>query len=125
MNWRWLGWQVAFPILTPIIISVVVVLLWQTGLPGFSINWSIILDVSPWALTFYSMTLIGSNLHEKWNTLSSRPARIIGLMLLVAALAIYTAFLVIWRHDAHFAPNNSVYFVTLLLLVLSVLVCHS
>ena len=59
-------WQVLAPVLGPILISVLVVFLWSTGQPGFQMDWSIIVDVSPWALTFYTITLIGATMNDFW-----------------------------------------------------------
>jgi hypothetical protein len=57
-QWDWITWQVLAPILGPILISSVVVLLWQTGTRNFPIKWGIVVDVTPWALTFYCITLL-------------------------------------------------------------------
>jgi hypothetical protein len=124
LNWKWLGWQVAFPLLGPIAMSLVIVLLWRSGNPAFRMNMEVILDVSPWALTFYALTLIGSALNEKWDKLATHGVLVGALIVVALAVAVYASFIVIWRHDPRFVAGASVYFVTILLLLVSVALCH-
>ncbi len=42
-----------------------------------------------------------------------------------SVLAIYSAFMVIWRHNSAFTPGRNVYLFTGLLLVTAILLCHS
>ena len=58
--WSWILLQVVAPLVGPILISIIVVFAWQTGNLNFCIDWPIIFDdISPWALTFYCITLGG------------------------------------------------------------------
>jgi hypothetical protein len=125
MKWEWLLWQVAVPILGPIAISAIGVLLWSTGQPRFSINWHLVIgEVTPWALTFYCMTLIGASMHSLLPTIAQRRALGWALISAAAGVAIYAAMIVVWRHDPTFTPGGPVYMVTGGLLVLSVYLCH-
>ena len=60
MAWRWILWQVFIPLLGPIAVSWVAVWGWASGTENFQPDLAVIVDVSPWALTFYSFTLICS-----------------------------------------------------------------
>jgi len=51
INWQWLLWQVGVPLGGPVVLSCLIVLLWQTGMPDFVPQWSIILDISPWTVS--------------------------------------------------------------------------
>ena len=70
---KWLLWRVVIPLLGPIFISLLVILAWTSGRPDFKPSLGIVVDVSPWALTFYALTLIGSTLNELWPKLGKSP----------------------------------------------------
>jgi hypothetical protein len=125
MKWHWILWQVLAPIFGPIAISIGVVLLWQTGNPNFRISWPIILDVSPWALTFYCFTLIGTTMNDLWPNFKDRPILVIGLIVVALMVAIYASFMVIWRHDPNFRPGTNVYVVTFIFLGISIPLCYA
>jgi len=124
MKWKWILWQVLVPIFGPIIISAIVVLAWWTGQPQFPINWRIIVDVTPWALTFYCITLIGATMNDLWADLLAHPALGLSLMMVALAVALYAAFIVIWRHNPAFVPGTPVYVSTFILLGISIVLCH-
>ena len=73
LKWKWILWQVVVPILGPIAISIVAVVLWWTGRTDFRIHWGLIVDITPWALTFYAVTLIGAALNDLIPDFSRRP----------------------------------------------------
>ena len=125
LQWRWLTWQVFIPIFGPIVLSGVIILLWMSSRPYFMPNLSIIMDVSPWALTFYSLTLIGATLNELWPKFSNHRSLGVWLICVAFAVGLYASFIVVWRHDDSFTPTPAgVYFVTLLLLMAAVALCH-
>jgi hypothetical protein len=66
IKWEWAFWQVGAPLGTPILFSLAGALLWELGPQPFTIKWDLILDASPWALSFFSLTLIGAALHDLW-----------------------------------------------------------
>ena len=121
---RWFIWTVVLPIFGPIASSILFALLWWSLNPEFRIDPKIIFDVSPWALTFFSMTLIGSTLNEFWPKLSQH--KILGGALVITALAVtvYAAIMVIRRHYPGVIPQGPAYFVTGLLWFVSVLLCY-
>jgi hypothetical protein len=125
LNWQWLTWQVMMPLGGPIILSWMIILAWQTGNPDFMPRWSVILDVSPWALTFYAISLIGASLNELWARMPAHPHLGWGLIMAAATVAVYTAFMVIWRHNSAFVPGRSVYILSAGMLLVSVALCHS
>ena len=78
-KWKWLSWQVLAPLAGPIAVSYLVAcylvaLLWETGQPNFHMNWKVIVDVTPWALTFFTMALIGSGFNDIWADLGKNQA---------------------------------------------------
>ena len=115
------------PIVGPIAISAIVVLAWWTGQPKFPINWHLLIDdVTPWALTFYTITLIGATMNDLWPKLSNHPVLGVSLIVVAFAVALYAAFIVIWRHgDPNFKPETSVYLVTFILLGISIVLCYN
>lgn len=124
MQVKWLLWQVLLPIAGPVILAGLIVMGWASGDENFVPNYSIVLDVSPWALTFYALTLIGSTLHVFWRKLSEHPGIGAALIGVAFAVGVYASFIVIWRHDPNFVPGASVYYVTVFLLFASVALCH-
>ena len=103
INWQWLLWQVGVPLGGPIVLSCLIVLLWQTGMPDFVPQWSIVLDASPWTLTFYTLALIG----------------------LGSLAQIFIAFLLVWRHNVAYTPNRNVYLCAVGMLLLAVALGHN
>ena len=108
LQWKWIIWQVAVPILSPIGMSVIFVYLWESGQPGFIIRWPIIIDVSPWALIFYSTTLIGATMHDFSPKFSDHQALGYSLIATAIAVVLYAGFIVIWRHDPKWNPGVAV-----------------
>ena len=124
LQWKWIIWQVAVPILSPIGMSVIFVYLWESGQPGFVIRWPIIIDISPWALIFYSMTLIGAAMHDFSPKFPDHQALGYSLIATAIAVVLYAGFIVIWRHDPKWNPGVAVYSVTGGLLLASIGLCH-
>lgn len=83
------------------------------------------LDISPWAITFYSLTLVATTLYQIWDDLAKMPGRAVGLFLVAAGVSNYAAFTVIWRHDASFVPGTTVYLVAISLLLMAIAFCYS
>jgi hypothetical protein len=125
LNRPWLVWQVMVPLVGPVALSWLIILAWQTGNPDFTPRWSVILDVSPWALTFYAIALIGAALNELWPTISVHPHLGGGLIFIATTVATYTAFMVIWRHNSAFVPSRNIYIPSVFMLLITVALCHS
>ena len=124
INCQWLLWQVGIPLGGPIALSWLIVLLWQTGMPDFVPQWSIVLDASPWTLTFYALALIGAALNELWPRISTQKF-LGGLLIGFASVSqIFAAFLVIWRHDVAYIPNRNVYLCAAGLLIGAITLSH-
>ena len=123
-NRKWLFWQVIAPILGPILISAVAVIFWETINPNFKARWEVIFDVTPWALTFYTITLIGATMNDLWPKLGTHPGLGVGILAVGFSVGLYAALIVIRRHDQSFVPGTQGYAVTLILLALSVILCH-
>jgi hypothetical protein len=123
-DWHWIGWRVIVPLFGPTVVSAVAVFFWWTVEPAFSLDWHTLVNVSPWVLTFYCITLIGSTINDRWQKLADHQVLRGVLLAVVGTVAIYNAVIVIKRNDPHFTPGTSVYFVTLVLLVVSIGLCH-
>jgi hypothetical protein len=125
-NWnrRWLFWQVFAPIVGPILISALAVLFWESIEPTFKTKWDVIVDVTPWALTFYTITLIGATMNDLWPKLGDHPTLGVSILIVGFSVGLYAALIVIRRHDPTFVPGTQGYTLTLILLILSVILCH-
>lgn len=122
LDLRWIWFQVCIPAVLPILLSGLFVFGWETLTPAFSANWKVILDVTPWAIAIYSLTLIGGTFDRSWSKLDK--AHLSSLWLVAAANAIYYSMLVIRRHDPQFVVSGSAYYVTLVLMVCSIVICY-
>jgi hypothetical protein len=123
-NRRWLFWQVFAPIVGPILISALAVLFWESIEPKFQTKWDVIIDVTPWALTFYTITLIGATMNDLWPKLGDHPTLGVSILIVGFSVGLYAALIVIRRHDPTFVPGTQGYTLTLILLILSVILCH-
>jgi cation transport ATPase len=124
LQWRWLLTSVVVPILGPTILSLVVVGMWKSGNPAFTVDWSVLVDLSPWALAFYALTLIGSSFNAMWGQISRHPALTTCLIIIGALVLLYAGLNAVWRLNRPFVPPAPVYYVTGVLLASAVVVCH-
>jgi hypothetical protein len=125
LKWRWLFWQVVVPIAGPMVISAIVAALWWTGSKNFKVDWRIIVDMTPWALTFYAITLIGATMNDVMPDFSARPGIGTGLIVAAIGVCIYTGMMVVWRHDPSFTPGPGVWIATLIFTIASIGLCHT
>jgi len=124
-NWPWLVWQVVVPLGGPVVLSWLIMLTWQTGNPDFVPQWRIALDITPWALVFYALALMGTALNELWPQISTH-ARLGSLLIVTTVYAhTYAALLIIWRHNRTFIPNRTVYIVAAFVLLLAIVLSHT
>jgi len=63
-------------------------------------------------------------MNELWPKLPTNPVLGLSLIMTAVAVALYAAFVVVWRHDAQWKPGRSVYLVTVLLLLITVYLSH-
>lgn len=124
INWQWLLWQVGVPLGGPIVLSSMIVLEWRMGNPDFIPQWNVILDTSPWTLTFYTLALIGAALNELWPRISTQKTLGGWLIGLASFAQIHASFLVVWRHNNTFVPNQSVYTCSTCMLLMAVVLGH-
>jgi len=124
MNWNWLIIQVVIPIIGPIILSAVFAFAWSTGPNTFSPDLAIIVDITPRALSFYCLVLISISVSQIWHKLSANPFVGGSAIVMGALVAVYYAFTIVWRHDTAYMPSAETYYVTLVLTIGSVIVCH-
>jgi len=117
-------WQVIAPLFGPIVVSILAVLAWRSGNPQFTIDWHRMVDLTPWALTLYAMTLIGATMNDLWPRISSHPALGGGLIAIAVVACGYDAMLVVWRQNTNFTPGIPVWIVTSLFVAITIPWCH-
>lgn len=122
--WKWAGFNVGLPLLAPIALSFVFAGLWWSVDNGFGPNLAVIIDLTPWAIAIYSLTLIGSTFQTFWPNHSKRPALTAWLIGITAANLVYFAFLVVKRHNAAYAPPTSAYYVAGILMFVAIVFCY-
>lgn len=125
LQWAWLFWNVFIPTVGPPLFTLAIVGLWMTGDPQTTLDIKkIVADLSPWALCFYALTLIGSSYNEL-GTLRDAHKTLVSSMLVVGAVAlIYAVFNALWRVNGKDVAHAPVYYVTAVLWFFSVVVCH-
>jgi hypothetical protein len=121
---KWILLQVCLPLLAPIVLAAVIAGLWLSLNPGFHPNAAIILDLTPWTLVFYSLTLIGSAFLSNPSAQGQRPWLTRMLVLVAAADLVYYALMVVSRHNPKFAAPAGAYYVSVVLVMASIALCY-
>lgn len=124
MGWdrRWLVFQIVVPLVAPALLAGLFVGAWTTVDPTFSPKLAVIVDLTPWAIVTYSLTLVGGTFDRSWDKLSKE--MLCWLWGAATVNAVYYALLVIRRHDPTFQAHADAYIVTLALMVGSIIVCY-
>jgi hypothetical protein len=113
------------PLAGPIAISTVVALFWMTLDPTIQIDRKVILDITPWALIFFSVALIGGGFVDIWPVMALRQVVLLSLLALAVAVVLYAGATVIFRLlHPHDEPAAGVWIATFFLLGASVVICH-
>ena len=131
MDWRWIFWQIVVPVFGPTLIALAVAVAWMSLEPTFSIRWAVVVDITPWATTFYCITLVCSTMHALWERIVASETvgaefynRFTSLMMIASAVVLYNALTVIKRHDPSFAAPSAAYWVTAVLMIVSVVLSY-
>jgi len=122
---RWFGWEVAFPLMLPPIIGLVVIGLFQTGPQPLDIDWGKILDFAPWTLCFFALTLVGSSLRRTQERHSQRRVVFWSLILVAGVTSMYLSLLIIWRQAQSWQPNGQVWIASSLLCFIATGLCYA
>jgi hypothetical protein len=89
-KWKWLGLQVGLPLSGPILLSLVIAGGVKTLQPDVPLSRDVIVDVTPWALIFFTMALLGGGIHDYWSAAARPPVAVIIILFVVgAAVLIY------------------------------------
>jgi hypothetical protein len=123
-DWKWLRWQVGLPLGAPILLSMIFVYFWWTLDPNFTPASSVVIDLTPWALATYVLTLIGTTIRAFGNRWTEQPKLGVALACVAFADTVYYAFMVIQRHNASFAPSPSVYYTMVILVFAAIILCY-
>src|SRR5262249_21191137 len=101
LDWKWIGWQVILPIVGPSLVAAIVSLAWMSLDEHFAIKMGVVLDIPPWAATFYSITLVAMAMDSLWTKLLAgaatnpkAPSRFLALLFVSVAVVVYNAFFV-------------------------------
>jgi hypothetical protein len=124
-KWPWLIWQVLSPLLGPIVVSLFAALLLKTMQHDVPLNRDVIVDVTPWALIFFTLALLGGGFHDIWPTLGTH--KILFGFLLVETLAVfmYVETTVTWRlQHPGVVPDEGVWVAAFIMLISSIVICH-
>lgn len=124
LDWQWLSLQVGLPIVAPVLLSSLFVAGWISLDATFAPRPQVIVDITPWALAVYCLTLIGSAFRSVLSSQVPKPALTVALVIVAGAVIVYYAFLVIRRHDDGFVIPPAAYYVTGLLTFVSVALCY-
>jgi len=120
---RWFVVQVAIPLLGPVLLSALFAFAWATGQPAFSPRLEIIADITPSALTFYSLALLSITLSGFWHKVQDSPFVTLTAILVAVLVAVYYSFTIVWRHAQDYAPTAETYYVTLVLTAVTIIIC--
>jgi cation transport ATPase len=120
---RWFVVQVAIPLFGPVVLSALFAYAWGTGQRNFSPRLDIIADVTPSALTFYSLALLSITLSSFWHKVQDSPFVTLTALLVAVLVAVYYSFTVVWRHASDYSPTAETYYVTLLLTLVTIIIC--
>ncbi len=124
LDWTWVFWQIVLPLIGPIVLSGIFAVLWWSLAINFQPNFAVLVDLTPWALATYSLTLIGSTLRSFWPRFGQHPWLGGALLSIASADLIYYAFMVIRRHDPSFIVASPAYIVTSVLVAASIVSCY-
>ncbi len=82
-------------------------------------DFSVIIDVSPLALMFYSLTLIGTTFHDHFSKGSTHKKMFVSLWAVTIVSALYVGYIVVWKLKKIDYNLGNVYTVTTILLLAS------
>jgi hypothetical protein len=132
---EWVVLQVVLPIFGPIVVSLMVVGLWLSLDPTFKPRFMPILDVGPWALMVYTVTLLFTSLQGILPNSQQHRALTWSMIVVAVVVTIYAGCMELRRQQAP-APSadasapaavlipHTAYYVAVLLLLVSVYLCH-
>src|SRR5260221_14721051 len=123
-KWKWLIVQVFAPLGIPIFVSALAAAVWELGQPSFHMDMKVVADITPWALVFFTMALLGGGFYDLWADWTGRPVLSISLMSIAFIVLIYASFIVIWRHSPTFVPGTGVYMLAFIMLSAAVGLFH-
>ena len=117
----WFLGEVVVPLLGPVVLAMMFIGLWSTGASGFTPDYGIVLDnLSPWVLTVYALTLIGSTFNDLGSKMGQNVLLVCSLATVALVVGVYAAFIAVWQHDSRWSPDAYVYTVSAVLLLVSI-----
>lgn len=124
-KWHWIAWEVFFPLGMPVLMAGLVMILWATGPMPLPLAWSVVIDITPWTLTFFAVTLLSTSLRRSRANEAVRDGLFWVLLLQAAISAFYFSCFVIWRHVHNYNPGVGAYFLSTILALSAVRTCHA
>jgi hypothetical protein len=123
-KWSWLSFQVLSPLVGPIAVSLIAWLLLTTT-DNVPLSWKVIADVTPWALIFFTMALLGGAFHDIWPNMGSHQILFGFLIAETIVVFMYIEQNVSWRlQHPGVEPGQGVWVAAFIMLGASVLTCH-
>ena len=84
-------------------------------------DYGIVFDnLSPWVLTVYALTLIGSTFNDLGAKMGQHAVVVGALAVFACVVGVYAAFITVWQHDAAWMPDAYVYTVSGGLLLIAI-----
>lgn len=121
LDLRWMWFQVCVPLVLPVLLAALFAAGWWTLEEDFSLNIRVIADVTPWALSTYSLVLIGGTFERRWSDIDR--TALSWLWCMTAANIVYYGLMIIKRHQSPVVPEGA-YFVSGVLMVASIIICY-
>lgn len=124
-KWKWIFWEVVFPLSLPPLLAIIAILLWITGPQKTIPDLRVIFDLPPWTLTFFGITLLASSLRKM--ALAGRMSTGLFWCLIVLAFlnGLYCAMFIAWRQEQPYNPGLSTYILSVIFTIASIRVCHA
>ena len=120
---RWHVFQVVLPIGGPILLSLIFVGFERAGRPEFEPSLAVIVDLTPRALTFYTLALICVTLSDFWPHISRHKVVGASTVFIGALVSALYAKIVVWRHDAAYEPSGGAFVVASILTLAAIYFC--
>lgn len=124
VDWKWLAKNVGLPILAPIFLAGMMVFVWGLGDSNFSPDPWLVIDLTPWAISIYVLTLFGMHAAEIVDNRRGYPWTTgIAAVSWLANVLVF-AVMVVWRHDSAWKPDNDLYVFVVILGAVAIYSCY-
>lgn len=120
---KWFVLSIVLPIAGPIIVALLCILLWWTQNPQKVPNYSVALELTPSALTFYGIVLIASTLIDFWPKVGQHALPALAAILVAGVLVANYAILAVSKQNSGYVPTDQAVFAALILGGATIAIC--